>query len=92
MIDQPNLPRYRCYTGHAYTTRALLEEQSERLERALWAAVRSMEERSNALLARARDSQAARRDRAAVSLEAESTLMRDHAQTLRAILLRTPQA
>jgi len=36
--------QYRCHVGHAFTLDALAHEQSESVERALWAAVRSLEE------------------------------------------------
>ena len=41
--------RYRCHTGHVYTERLLAEQQGEKLEDALWTAVRLLEERKNLL-------------------------------------------
>lgn len=41
---------FRCHVGHAFTLRSLVREQSEEMERALWAAVRTLEE--SAALAR----------------------------------------
>jgi two-component system chemotaxis response regulator CheB len=35
---------YRCHVGHAFTLESLVREQSESMERALWAAVRVLEE------------------------------------------------
>ena len=35
---------FRCHVGHAFTLDSLVTEQSEEVERALWAAVRSLEE------------------------------------------------
>lgn len=35
---------FRCHVGHAFSLDALVREQSEEVERALWAAVRSLEE------------------------------------------------
>ena len=36
--------RVRCQTGHAYSVRSLIAAQSEGIDRALWAAVRAMQE------------------------------------------------
>ena len=41
---------FRCHVGHAFTLESLVSEQSEQMERALWAAVRVLEE--SAALAR----------------------------------------
>lgn len=46
--DQP--VHFRCRTGHAYSPESLLAKQSETLQAALWAGLRSLEE--NAALAR----------------------------------------
>ena len=42
MQDPP--PRFRCHVGHAYGMRSLVSAQSERVESALWAGLRSLEE------------------------------------------------
>ena len=42
--------RFRCRVGHSYSADALSDEQDDRLERGLWAALRALEE--NASLAR----------------------------------------
>jgi two-component system, chemotaxis family, protein-glutamate methylesterase/glutaminase len=41
--------RYRCHTGHSFTSAALLASQSERVEETLWVALRMFEERKNLL-------------------------------------------
>jgi two-component system chemotaxis response regulator CheB len=40
------LVRYRCRTGHAYSTESLLAGQADELDAALWAALRVLEERA----------------------------------------------
>ena len=43
------VPRYRCYTGHAFTGNVLLEKQAEGLEESVWISIRMLEERRNLL-------------------------------------------
>lgn len=45
-IRDGDLLRYRCRVGHAFTTETMLEEQSETLEDALYAALNALEERT----------------------------------------------
>jgi two-component system, chemotaxis family, protein-glutamate methylesterase/glutaminase len=43
-VQDGQLVRYRCRVGHAYNEEALLEAQTEGIERAMWAALRALEE------------------------------------------------
>jgi two-component system, chemotaxis family, protein-glutamate methylesterase/glutaminase len=43
-IEHDDFLRFRCRVGHAFTSRALAEEQGDAVERALWAAFRTLEE------------------------------------------------
>jgi two-component system chemotaxis response regulator CheB len=63
-VDETGLIRFRCHVGHVYNGEALLEEQSEALEAALWTSVRAFREKS--ILAR----QLAARERAVGNLYA----------------------
>jgi two-component system chemotaxis response regulator CheB len=45
-IRDNQVQRYRCHVGHAYTAHSLLDDQNEAVERALWAALRSLEDRA----------------------------------------------
>jgi two-component system chemotaxis response regulator CheB len=49
-VDDAGLIRFRCHVGHAYEGEALLAEQGEALEAALWTSVRTFREK--AVLAR----------------------------------------
>lgn len=41
--------RYRCHTGHSFTSSVLLAEQTKHIEETLWVALRMFEERKNLL-------------------------------------------
>jgi two-component system chemotaxis response regulator CheB len=45
-VKADNLIRYRCRVGHGYSAESLLASQEPAVERALWAAVRSLEDRA----------------------------------------------
>lgn len=44
-IKNGNALRFRCHTGHAFTTNSLLAELTDAVEDSLWNAIRSVEER-----------------------------------------------
>jgi two-component system, chemotaxis family, protein-glutamate methylesterase/glutaminase len=78
------LVHFRCHVGHAYSAESLLTGQSDALERALWGAVRALEEKARlsrhlAELARARGLQRAhaRYDGAADDAEQGSNMIRE---------------
>jgi two-component system, chemotaxis family, protein-glutamate methylesterase/glutaminase len=54
-IDGPGEKRYRCHTGHSYSSLSLLASQSEKIEEMLWISLRMFEERKNLLTSMARD-------------------------------------
>jgi two-component system chemotaxis response regulator CheB len=84
-IPDPSIKRYRCHIGHAYTQRALLSEQSDQVERALTAALRTLEERARLMedLARAQGD----RDGETENLYRRADEARGHAQTIRELVL-----
>lgn len=43
-LEDGDVLQYRCRVGHAYSAESMLEAESDALERALWAAVRTLEE------------------------------------------------
>jgi two-component system chemotaxis response regulator CheB len=64
-IDDGRMVRYRCRVGHAYSEAAMVSAQADSIERALWAALRALEERT-ALVRKLAD-HARRRGRHAVA-------------------------
>lgn len=86
-VDAERSPRFRCYLGHAVTAEALLAEQSDNLERALWAAVRTLQERAATLETLGRGSQQSGLLHAHASFRDQSQEARDHADSLRRFLL-----
>lgn len=45
-LRNDNLIRFRCHVGHAYSLDSLMAEQTDDLERALWSAIRALEEKA----------------------------------------------
>ncbi len=46
-MEEGGLLRFACRVGHAFSGESMLEDQGEATERALWAAMRSLEERAD---------------------------------------------
>lgn len=84
-INDETVDRFRCHVGHAYTARTLLADQDEQIERALWAALRTLEERAH-LLEHSAQSAPSVSDIGHRAAEA-----RAHARRLRALLLEGEQ-
>jgi two-component system chemotaxis response regulator CheB len=83
-VEENKLQRYRCRVGHLYSMEGLLADQTEAVERALWAAIRSMEEQaefSDKLATNSRRKQhlqlARRFDDKAASSRENATVLRD---------------
>lgn len=84
-VAQAGLTQFRCHVGHAYNGEALLAEQTEALEAALWTAVRTFKEKmvlsqQLAALERAKgeDALAARFDEQAAQAGQYAELIRKH--------------
>lgn len=75
--------RYRCHTGHAYTYKSLLAEQTSKIEETMWTALRMFEERRN-LLTTYSKTQTGSIARSALE---RSQLSQIHIDRIRAILL-----
>jgi two-component system chemotaxis response regulator CheB len=49
-VEDGKHKRYRCHTGHVYTSLHLLQRQGEEMEESVWVSIRMLEERRNLLL------------------------------------------
>jgi two-component system chemotaxis response regulator CheB len=77
--------RFRCHVGHAYSIHTLVDEQASRVEAALWAALRSLEE--NERLARRMAAEADRRGStpSATAFGETAAATAQHAEVLRGL-------
>ena len=83
--DGPHI-RYRCRVGHAYSEDSIVEAQGASLERALWAGLRALEERS-ALLTRIAEHAKRRGHRALAAIfEEKSQQIEDDVRTLHEVV------
>jgi len=87
-MDKGPLVRYRCHTGHSYTSASLLAAQNEKIEETMWVALRMFEERRNLLTTVAREKSGATARSAAERAE----LSQVHIDRIRAILLADDKA
>jgi two-component system, chemotaxis family, protein-glutamate methylesterase/glutaminase len=81
-MDDSDAQRYRCHTGHSFTSPGLLLSQSERIEETLWIALRMFEERRNLLKNMAKREKPGKRLYAERARDAEV-----HIERIRAMLL-----
>ena len=86
-VEEDAVTRYRCHVGHGYTAQTLIADQDAAVERALWAALRTMEERANMLRTMAGREAEAGRSASAEGFEQRASESHDHAKALRRVLL-----
>jgi two-component system, chemotaxis family, protein-glutamate methylesterase/glutaminase len=90
--DEGGVARFRCRTGHTFSFESLVAEQSEHVERALWAALRALEEKA-AMLRRMSDRARGRSDtRTADRLERHASVVVPEAAAVRRLLDRIEPA
>jgi two-component system chemotaxis response regulator CheB len=88
-IDNPDVERYRCHTGHSFTAAALLTSQTEKIEETLWTSLRMFEERKNLLNNMAR-TQIGQKGKASYAQRAKETDV--HIERIREMLLASETA
>jgi two-component system, chemotaxis family, protein-glutamate methylesterase/glutaminase len=87
-MDVPEALRYRCHTGHSFTSASLLASQNEKIEETLWVALRMFEERKNLIRTMAQSETSSSRKRSYSERQSESEV---HIERIRAMLL-SPQS
>jgi two-component system chemotaxis response regulator CheB len=81
--------RFRCRVGHLYSPGSLLADQTLGVEKALWAAVRSMEEQAEFSERLANSSRQRKRPRLARRFAEKADASRENASVLRELLQKT---
>jgi two-component system chemotaxis response regulator CheB len=86
-VDQKGILRFRCRVGHVYSVESMLAAQTDSVDRALWAALRSLEERA-ALTRRLSERAKGRRQQwMADAFAARADVAESHASVVREILV-----
>jgi two-component system, chemotaxis family, protein-glutamate methylesterase/glutaminase len=86
-----DLLRFRCHVGHAYSMEGLMTEQSNTLERALWVAVRTLEEKASLSRRLAAQAQAQNRPNSLQQFSQRATQSEQNARLIRQIILHQPE-
>ncbi|MEX0707627.1 MAG: chemotaxis protein CheB [Woeseia sp.] len=84
-MEQGEIRRYRCHTGHAFTDSVLLAQQTVKIEETLWVALRMFEERQNLLVTMSKN--AGKKPSESVSQRAKDSQV--HIERIRAMLKAT---
>jgi two-component system chemotaxis response regulator CheB len=86
--SEPGLERFRCHVGHGFSTDALVAAQTDEVERALWSAVRLLDEKA-ALFSRLAGKAATNgRSRALQNFLDRSEIASEHSTAIRTLLGR----
>ena len=89
-LKDGELLRYRCHVGHAFSIESLDAAQSEKLEGALWSALRALEERVAMARRLAKQARERKSDFAARQFDARAEEANQHAENIRQMLLADP--
>ena len=87
-IQEGDFVRFRCRVGHGWTADALVAEQGEQVDDALWAALRALEERASLLRGIAARYRRSGTGSIAERFEARATQMEHRAHVVRDLLVR----
>jgi two-component system, chemotaxis family, protein-glutamate methylesterase/glutaminase len=85
-VHDGDLLRFACRVGHSFSADSMLEDQKDAVERALWAAMRSLEERADLTKRLAKRAEQQGHRHAVRRFQHQSEAARNNADVLRAIL------
>ena len=86
--QESNMLRFRCRVGHIYSPDSLMADQTVAVERALWAAIRSMEEQAEFSQRLANNSKKKKHIRLERRFREKAESNRENASVLRELLQR----
>ncbi|HEY6758246.1 MAG TPA: chemotaxis protein CheB [Baekduia sp.] len=81
--DTPGVIHFRCQVGHAFSARSLLAHHAEGVERAMWTAARSLDDRATLLTRLADRARAAGNARGAERFDANAHRSHDESRVIR---------
>jgi two-component system chemotaxis response regulator CheB len=87
-IQEGDFVRFRCRVGHGWTAEALIAEQADQIDDALWAALRALEERAALLRSMAARYHRADAKRLAARFETQAEQVEARAHLVRDLLVR----
>ncbi|MCL1465063.1 chemotaxis protein CheB [Argonema galeatum] len=86
-LEDGKFMRFRCRTGHSFTTKSLLASQHEALEGALWSALRALEEKSQLVHRMARRAQERGQNLISARFEAQVQDAKENIALIRQVLM-----
>jgi two-component system chemotaxis response regulator CheB len=90
-IKEGKRSRFRCHTGHAYSTSALVSEITEAVDKSYWEAMRGLEEAAMVLEQAGNELQDANQMAAAELFRTQARIAREQASNLRKTVLSSKQ-
>lgn len=88
-LDEEAVGRYRCHVGHRFTRQALIKEQSDAIERTLWIALRTLEEKAKLQTKLARQERTRGRQDSAMIYEDRAKESHSHVEQIRQLLYQS---
>jgi two-component system chemotaxis response regulator CheB len=85
-VDDGGILRFRCRVGHVYSPESMLAAQTDSVDRALWAALRSLEERAALTKRLSERARARRHSWVSRAFEERALAAEEHARVVRQLL------